>query len=80
MSSEAIRWARNQSFGSLSLKALVNAIAARADSKGCTWASQQTLARDLGASDCHVRTRCQPPSRRSARFPGRLGAPDARAG
>ena len=56
MSSEAIKWARNQSFGSLSLKALVSAIAARADSKGCTWASQQTLARDVGASDRHVRT------------------------
>jgi len=55
MSSEAMKWARLQSFGSLSLKALVNAIAARADKKGSTWVSQRTLADDLGASDRHIR-------------------------
>jgi len=55
MSGEAMKWARSQSFGRMSLKALVNAIAARADQKGCTWASQKTLASDIGASERHVR-------------------------
>jgi hypothetical protein len=55
MSGEAMKWARSQRFGRLSLKAVVNAIAARADQKGCTWASQKTLASDIGASDRHVR-------------------------
>lgn len=55
MSSEAMKWARGQNLGSLSLKALVNAIAARVGQTGSTWASQKTLADDIGASDRHVR-------------------------
>ena len=55
MSGVALKWARRQRIGSLSLKALVNAIAARADQKGTTWASQATLAEELGATDRHVR-------------------------
>jgi hypothetical protein len=55
MSSEAMKWARSQRLGRMSLKGLVNAIAARADQKGCTWASQKTLASDVGASERHVR-------------------------
>jgi biotin operon repressor len=55
MSGVVMKWARAQRFGSMPLKALVNAIAARADPKGTTWVSQATLAEDIGASDRHVR-------------------------
>lgn len=55
MSTKALNWARRQKFGNLVLKALVTAIAARADDRGVTWISQATLADDMGASDRHVR-------------------------
>ena len=57
MSSEALKWARTQSFGSSTLKAMVNGIAVRADKNGSTWASQRTLAADLGLSERRVRSR-----------------------
>jgi hypothetical protein len=40
MSSAAMKWARSQKLGSPALKAVVNALAARADSKGATFTSQ----------------------------------------
>jgi len=55
MSSEAMKWARVQRLGTIGVKSLVNAIAARADKMGGTWASQTTLADDINASDRHVR-------------------------
>ncbi len=57
MSGEALKWARTQSFGSSTLKAMVNGIAVRADKNGSTWASQRTLAADLGLSERRVRSR-----------------------
>ena len=78
MSNEAMKWARAQKFGRMSLKVVVNAIAARADPKGCTWASQATLANDMGASERHVRARLADLQRlgvitRVARNAGRRG-------
>lgn len=55
MSKVAMNWARQQRFSNMALKSLVNAIAARADDKGVTWVSQQTLADDMGATDRYVR-------------------------
>ena len=55
MSSEAMKWARRNRFGTLALQSLVNAIAARVDQKGATWASQDTLSDDIGCVPRHVR-------------------------
>lgn len=55
MSTKALNWARKQRFGNLVLKALVTALAARADDRGVTWIAQATLANDMGASERHVR-------------------------
>ena len=55
MSSAAIKWSRSQNFGSAALKSVVNAIAVRVDKQGATWASQMTLAQDLGMSDRNLR-------------------------
>ena len=62
----------------MSLKGLVNAIAARADKKGTTWVSQATLADDIGASERHVRALLRRLERlgiitRTARSSGRSG-------
>ncbi len=51
-----MKWARRQQIASGSLKAMLNAIAARADDKGNTWVAQATLAADMSVSDRHVRT------------------------
>lgn len=56
MSAEALKWARSQRFGSMSLTSLVNAVASRASRTGTAWPSQRTLADDLGATDRHVRS------------------------
>lgn len=55
MSGEAIKWARLQRIGNSTLKAVVNAIALRADKHGATWVSQSALAQDLGMSDRTLR-------------------------
>jgi len=55
MSTKALTWARKQRFGNLVLKALVTALAARADDRGVTWIAQATLADDMGASERHIR-------------------------
>ena len=78
MSGEAMKWARDQRFGAIGLKAMVNAIAARADAKGTTWAAQATLAADMGASVRHVRRLlCELQAlgviERKARSGGRIG-------
>ena len=78
MSGEAMKWARAQQFGTLSLTALVAAIASRADKNGSTWVRQRTLAADVGASARHVRTLLAKAEKlgvlaRIARSSGRLG-------
>lgn len=55
MSGTAIKWARRQRIASVKLKNMLNTIAYRADEKGKTWASQQTLADDMGANERFIR-------------------------
>lgn len=55
MSSAAIKWVRNQNFGSASLKSVVNALALRVDKSGVTWIAQALLAQDVGMSDRNLR-------------------------
>lgn len=56
MSSTAMKWARSQNIGSAPLKSVVNAIAARADKKGTTWAAQATIAQDVGMTERNLRS------------------------
>lgn len=55
MSAEAMKWARQQRFGSMQITHLVNAIASRASRTGAAWPSQQTLAADMGTTARHIR-------------------------
>lgn len=50
-----MKWARSQKMPTPPLKALLNALAARADDKGKTWVSQATLAEDMGCTDRSIR-------------------------
>jgi hypothetical protein len=56
MSSAAMKWARSQNIGSAPLKSVINAIAARADKKGATWAAQATIAQDVGMTERNLRS------------------------
>lgn len=55
MSGSAMKWARRQNVASPVLKSVLRAVAERADAKGATWASQATLAEDMGVSVRSVR-------------------------
>jgi hypothetical protein len=51
-----MKWARAQNFGSAPLKSVINAIAARADKQGTTWAAQATIAQDIGMTERNLRS------------------------